>query len=612
MNSAKHQKDKIRERYKGLAEEELFCIPAKEQKSVFHSANIINVAAYARVSTDGINQTSSYELQRNYYTDYINKNANWRFVGIYADEGITGTQYIHREEFIKMINDAKADKIDLIVTKSVSRFARNTVDCIGIIRELRNKKKPTYIYFETEGINTQDDNYEMALSFCATIAQEESHMKSNIMNSSIEMRFKRGIFLTPPLLGYDKDENGNLVINEEESKTVKLIFYLYLSGSSTQQIANTLMEYGRLTKKGNTKWSQSTVLQILQNERHCGDIIARKTWTPNYLDHKSKKNKNDRNMHGRRDNHEAIISRDDFLAVQKIIKNSKYGHKGFLPELKVINDGVLKGFVSINTSWANFTPEDYITASLSAYSSEEIDDVIEINAQKGEFDYRKFEIVRNQYVNSLNQVSVTFTPEKVFFSTECFKKFNYTPYIEMLINPTKNLLAVRNVDNTKCRNAIKWFRYSKNKINARPIPGTAFLSTLYEILDWDLENKYKIIGQAKSRNEDFLILFDLTETSVLISQSSILINNTEIPKCPLTTSGPKKDLVAYPKVWGNSFGKQYYEQQALKQRTLANNDWKITQEGIKVESHTELNTTSPEQVFNHIEKIKREIQKEVE
>lgn len=287
MNSAEHQKDKIRERYKGLAEEELFCIPAKEQKSVFHGANIINVAAYARVSTDGINQTSSYELQRNYYTDYINKNANWRFVGIYADEGITGTQYIHREEFIKMIDDAKADKIDLIVTKSVSRFARNTVDCIGIIRELRNKKKPTYIYFETEGINTQDDNYEMALSFCATIAQEESHMKSNIMNSSIEMRFKRGIFLTPPLLGYDKDENGNLVINEEESKTVKLIFYLYLSGSSTQQIANTLMEYGRLTKKGNTKWSQSTVLQILQNERHCGDIIARKTWTPNYLDHKS-------------------------------------------------------------------------------------------------------------------------------------------------------------------------------------------------------------------------------------------------------------------------------------------------------------------------------------
>ena len=126
MNSAEHQKDKIRERYKGLAEEELFCIPAKEQKSVFHSANIINVAAYARVSTDGINQTSSYELQRNYYTDYINKNANWRFVGIYADEGITGTQYIHREEFIKMIDDAKADKIDLIVTKSVYKVTGQT------------------------------------------------------------------------------------------------------------------------------------------------------------------------------------------------------------------------------------------------------------------------------------------------------------------------------------------------------------------------------------------------------------------------------------------------------------------------------------------------------
>ena len=612
MNSAENQKEKIRLRYKGYAEDELFCIPANEQKSVFHSSNLINVAAYARVSTDGINQTSSYELQRNYYTDYINKNENWKFVGIYADEGITGTQYIHREEFIRMIEDAKADKIDLIVTKSVSRFARNTVDCIGIIRELRNKKKPTYIYFETEGINTQDDNYEMALSFCATIAQEESHMKSNIMNSSIEMRFKRGIFLTPPLLGYDKDENGNLVINEEEAKTVKLIFYLYLSGSSTQQIANTLMEYGRLTKKGNSKWSPSSILQILQNERHCGDIIARKTWTPNYLDHKSKKNRNDRNMHGRKDNHEAIISRNDFLAVQKIIKNAKFGHRGFLPELTVIKDGVFKGFVSINTSWANFTPEDYISASLSAYTEEEINEVIEFNAQKGDFDYRKFEIVRNQYVNNVNQVSITFTPDKVYFGTECFKKFGYVPYVELLINPTKKLLAVRNADNTKCRNAVKWFRYSKNKINSRPIPGTAFLSTLYEILDWDLENKYKIIGQAKSRNDDSLLLFDLTETSILISQTSKTVQNSVIPKYPLTTNGPKKDLVCYPKKWGSSFGKQYYNQQANKLKTLnPETDWKIKQQGELVESDSNLRTTSPEEVFNQIEEIKQEIKVEL-
>ena len=249
-----------------------------------------------------------------------------------------------------MIADCHAGKIDLIVTKSVSRFARNVLDCIGQVRELAALHPPIGVFFETENIYTLNSNSEMSLSFISTLAQEESHTKSEIMNSSIEMRFKRGIFLTPPLLGYDQDEDGNLIINEEEAKTVRLIFFMYLYGYTCQEIADQLTTLGRKTKKGNTVWSHGSVLGILQNERHCGDVLARKTWTPSYLDHKSKKNRQDRNQYRKRDHHEPIISRDDFIAVQRLISNAKYGNKGILPELTVISNGILRGFVSINPS----------------------------------------------------------------------------------------------------------------------------------------------------------------------------------------------------------------------------------------------------------------------
>ena len=157
-----------------------------------------------------------------YYTNYIKSREDWDFVGLYSDEGISATSTKRREGFQQMVADALAGKIDLIITKSVSRFARNVVDCIKYVRELKALPSPVGVFFEAESIYTLDRNSEMSLSFISTFAQEESHNKSEIMNASIEMRFKRGIFLTPPLLGYDQDEDGNLVINEEEAKTVRL------------------------------------------------------------------------------------------------------------------------------------------------------------------------------------------------------------------------------------------------------------------------------------------------------------------------------------------------------------------------------------------------------
>ena len=226
-------KQKIRARYKGVDRDILEFIPARPVAKLYDDASYKRVCAYCRVSTGDPHQTTSYELQKNYYEDKINSAPNWSMVGLYADEGISGTSLMHREEFKKMIRDCEAGKIDLILTKSVSRFARNIVDCLEIVRELKRLPNPVGVLFETEGIYTLDGTQgEMMLSVMAMTAQEESQNKSDIMNQSIEMRFSRGIFLTPELLGYDKDADGNLVINEDEADTVRLAYYLYDGGFS--------------------------------------------------------------------------------------------------------------------------------------------------------------------------------------------------------------------------------------------------------------------------------------------------------------------------------------------------------------------------------------------
>ena len=200
--SAEERKAKIRQRYKGISRDELEVRPAIQPASFQDDTSEKRVAVYARVSTGDPNQTSSYELQKNHYQDMVSRHPGWNLVHIYADEGISGTSLKHRDEFIKMIAACEAGQVDLIVTKSVSRFARNVLDCIGKVRELAALPKPVGVFFETENIYTLNSNSEMSLSFISTLAQEESHTKSEIMNASIEMRFSRGIFLTPELLGY--------------------------------------------------------------------------------------------------------------------------------------------------------------------------------------------------------------------------------------------------------------------------------------------------------------------------------------------------------------------------------------------------------------------------
>ena len=392
----------------------------------------------------------------------------------------------------------------------------------------------------------------MMLSFMSTLAQEESHTKSDIMNASIEMRFKRGIFLTPPLLGYDHDADGNLIINEEEAKTVKLIFFMYLFGYGTSQIAKTMTELKRRTKKGNLRWSAGGILGTLQNERYCGDVLARKTHTPNYLDHKSKKNRQDKNQYRKRDHHEAIVTRDDFIAVQRMISNAKYGNRSFLTELHVISEGMLRGFVSVNPRWAGFKASNYMSASESAYS-ELPSPAKSVKANSGDFDFRGYEVARGQFFNETHRVSVTFSINKICFSTEAIRKFKNTNHVELLVNPVVALFAARS-STKEVRNAVSWSKTSNNHLYPKQIAGTAFLPTLYELFHWNPKCKYRILGLFREEEGESVIIFNLTDTEILVPEE---IENTAEEE-PEQEIKPKKSLTAYPPDWAETFGRNYY------------------------------------------------------
>ena len=600
-NDEKLVKQRIRERYKGVSEDILDVIPAKPREDFYKPETIKRVAVYARVSTDDANQTSSYELQKNHYEDMVRRKENWQLVDIYADEGISGTSLQHRDSFIRMINDCKAGKIDIIVTKSVSRFARNIMDCIGYVRQLKAANPPVGVFFETENIFTLDENSEMSLSFIATLAQEESHSKSEIMNASIEMRFRRGIFLTPPLLGYDKDENGDLVINEEEAKTVRLIFFSYLYGYSAQKIADALTELERLTKRGNEVWSAGSVLQILTNERYCGDVLARKTFTPNYLNHKSKKNKHDRNQYRQQDHHEAIISRDDYFAVQKMIRNAKYGNKGYFPEIRVIQDGILHGYVTVHPKWAGFTVDDYYDASAQIKNGQIPSKPLEIRLKKGSFDLSGYQLVRTPFISMYGQPILSVSTTILSFNKSCISKLPDAEHIEILVLPGKGMLAVRKAP-AGSHNAILWRKANNGEYVPRLISGTAFLPTLYSLFGWNSDHQYKLSGTVHSKDGETVLLFNSREAVLLYEDISAEIFDQEVEVIPRKKRRRKEK--AFPSDWADSFGEEYYTSQGtFRALEPDGSDWQTHKHGIVYSKESDINVTRPQKAAENIKQM---------
>lgn len=554
QESIQQQKAKIRHRYQGIDPEKIHVIPVTVSQPDFDDDSTPKrVAVYARVSTGDPRQTSSYELQKNYYESQVQKHPNWTLVSIYADEGLSGTSTQKRKEFNRMIEDCKAGKIDLILTKSISRFARNYVDCGQIVRELMELNPPVGVRFESENLFTLKMQGEMQLMMFSGIAQEESRIKSNAMNASIEMRFGSGIFLTPPLLGYDRNEEGSLVINEHEAKIVRLIFFLYLYGYTCQQIADTLTQLGCRTKGGNTVWSAGSVLGVLRNERHCGAVRARKTFTPNYLNHKSRKNRGDRLSYFAEDQHEPIIAPEDYFAVQKLLSNAKYGGRGILPEIHTVTEGVLRGFAAVNPRWAGFDAEDYREASLRACEPSADVEPGSIEAQPGDFDLRGFEVVQAQFFQITGVPCVTFSTEGVHFNPACIQKLSEIRFVEMLVHPGKKMLAVRPVEET-ARHSLRWARLDgTGRRMPRTISGAAFIPTLYQMFGWNAEYKYCIKGMYRRGEDGAALLFRWGDAEILIPDR--ILGNVGYK---LFRIAARRAVAAFPPSWVDSAGSGWY------------------------------------------------------
>lgn len=288
----------------------------KYDKHVRVEQKKLKVAAYCRVSTLLEQQEGSYEAQVDYYTEKINSNPNWKCAGIFADDGKSATQTKKRDDFNAMIDACMAGKVDLVLTKSVSRFARNTVDALQFIRKLKEKNIP--VIFEKEGVNTMESGGELLITILSSQAQEESRNISENTRWGLTRRFENGIISVnhKKFLGYTKDEDGNLVVVPEEAVIVKRIFREYLEGSSILQIAKELEADGIKTVTGLDHWHPGTINNMLSNEKFCGDVCMQKTYTIDFLTKKKVKNEGYAPQYYIEDNHEAIIPKELFHQVQ--------------------------------------------------------------------------------------------------------------------------------------------------------------------------------------------------------------------------------------------------------------------------------------------------------
>ena len=275
------------------------------------------MAAYCRVSTEQEEQQNSYQVQIAYYTDLINRKKEWTLAGIFADEGISGTQAKKRPEFLKMIRLCKKQKIDIVITKSISRFARNTVDCLEYVRQL--KDLGIGVIFEKENINTMTMTSEFMIALYGSFAQAESESISKNVSWGKQKAYAEGkvAFQYSKLLGYQKGADGKPEIVPDEAETVHLIYELFLDGLSFTRIKNALESKGKLTAMGNQIWSESNIKSILKNEKYVGDVLLQKTFTVDCITKKVVKNNGERPMYLVTNHHAPIIDRDTFNRVQQ-------------------------------------------------------------------------------------------------------------------------------------------------------------------------------------------------------------------------------------------------------------------------------------------------------
>lgn len=474
------------------------------------------VAAYCRVSTDQEAQSSSYELQCEYYTQYIGAKEGWILAGIYADEGISGTQMKHRDQLLKLVEACKNGEVDMILTKSISRLSRNVVDCLTMIRELKALNPPVEVYFEKERLSSLDDKTDMVLSMMASIAQEESRSISANISWAIRKRMENGTQKIPTacLLGYESDEDGNLVIVEEEAEIVKYIYKAFIKGDHLNTIAARLNKKGHTTVLGN-EWTGYSVRNILQNEKYCGDVLMQKTFTVDYLTHKTKKNEGERDQFYIADHHDAIVTRAVWDKAQEILEKMTYKNRkqGAQQRLIPLEKGILKGFISISPLWKDVSVTRLIQATEKVLNNEggqivelveektdEREDYIMSDALKG-FEVIDIEVGRSDSV-------MTVMGNMIKFNKATATELMYPEYVRMLIDSSNKKVAVQ-ACSEKTRNAVVFSKGEGKQVYAITVKVPAIVVAIRKLIP-DIGENESLTFRGKLFADDKAIIYDLS------------------------------------------------------------------------------------------------------
>jgi len=598
-------KEQIRAVYRRVDESTKTYIPAKPKADLYGEGHIYRVCAYCRVSTDNDEQLSSFELQQAHYRQLVEDHPNWELKHIYADEGISGTSLKNRDQFNEMIAECQRGKYDLIVTKSVSRFARNLVDCISLIRMLKGLSPPVGVFFETDNLYTLSENTEFMLSFLATFAQEESVKKSEAMNWSLQQRFKDGKLLTPAPLGYDrpKDVTGRYIkyapleVNESEAKIVRFIFDAYLAGWPQEQIASLLTDIGCETKSGSTEWNSGSIGYILTNERYCGSVLTWKTFTADLYEHKHKRNNQDRDQYLYTKHHEPIVSVEKFEAVQVLLQNRKHHVRGGLPLLHVIDEGIFRGFIPINHHWVNDDPGTYYDISNSVRQPSRTK-VISKTAFSA-FDLDGYQVVRSQFLQLRYEGPViNISNERISFNKFCVQKFGDIAYIQLLLHPAERRIAIRPCKKSDAH-SIRWRPDPEKPVYSKTLNCQHFGNALYSIMNWNPDYIYKIRGTWASRGSEQIIVFNLPNA----------IPATLLPTQSGEASKARRRVEFCPEGWDGEFGDGFYEH-ALENGfyyVAPNTEWNSQASSILAPGMEQFSSASPEQLQMSIENLMRGI-----
>ena len=598
-------REQLRQVYQTADESTKTYIPAKPKADLYGEGHIYRVCAYCRVSTDNDEQLSSFELQQAHYRQLVEDHPNWELKHIYADEGISGTSLKNRDQFNEMIAECQRGKYDLIITKSVSRFARNLVDCISLIRMLKGLNPPVGVFFETDNLYTLSENTEFMLSFLATFAQEESVKKSEAMNWSLQQRFKDGKLLTPAPLGYDrpKDVTGRYIkyaplqVNESEARIVRFIYDAYLSGWSQEQIASLLTDIGCETKSGGTEWNSGSVSYILTNERYCGSVLTWKTFTADLYEHKHKKNNQDRDQYLYTKHHDPIVTVEKFEAVQVLLENRKHHMRGGLPLLHVIDEGIFKGFIPINHHWVNDDPSTYYDISNSVRQPSRTKAISK--AAFSAFDLDGYQVVRSQFLQLRYEGPViNVSNERISFNKFCVQKFDNIAYIQLLLHPAERRIAIR-----PCKKAdahsIRWRPDPEKPVSSKTLNCQHFGNALYSIMNWNPDYVYKIRGTWAARGSEQIIVFNLPNAAP----------STFLPTDDGEGAKVKRRIEFCPEEWNGEFGDGFYEH-ALDNGfyyVAPNTEWNSQARSILAPGMEQFSSASPEQLQMSIDNLMRGI-----